>query len=44
MSGLGSLTPTTETFTSTLGKEYRVHFQLGYGTQYRVEENMLKGR
>ncbi|HAP23678.1 MAG TPA: comG operon protein 4 (comGD), partial [Lactobacillus sp.] len=26
------------------GKEYRVHFQLGYGTQYRVEENMLKGR
>lgn len=44
VSGLGSLTPTTETFTSTLGKEYRVHFQLGYGTQYRVEENMLKGR
>ena len=39
VSGLGS-----ETFTSTLGKEYRVHFQLGYGTQYRVEENMLKGR
>ena len=44
VSGLGSLTPTTETFTSTLGKEYRVHFQLGYGTQYRVEENMVKGR
>ena len=44
VSGLGSLSPTTETFTSTLGKEYRVHFQLGYGTQYRVEENMLKGR
>ncbi len=39
-----SVSPTTETFTSTLGKEYRVHFQLGYGTQYRVEENMVKGR
>lgn len=43
VSGLGSLTPTTETFTSTLGKEYRA-FSIRYGTQYRVEENMLKGR
>ena len=42
VSGLGSLSPTTETFTSTLGKEYQVHFQLGYGTQYRIEEHVKR--
>ncbi|KRL86099.1 hypothetical protein FC32_GL001953 [Ligilactobacillus apodemi DSM 16634 = JCM 16172] len=33
----GSMRPDTEEFSSTLGKVYDMHVQLGYGMQYRLE-------
>lgn len=38
LSGTLALHPQTETFCSTLGKNYSLRFQLGYGGQYRIVE------
>jgi len=38
LSGTLAVHPQTETFRSTLGKNYSLRFQLGYGGQYRIVE------
>lgn len=42
LDGTLALRPQTETFRSTLGKEYSVRFQLGYGGQYRIVEKKVE--